>query len=239
MLAAYEAAVQRLIQLVPSGLIPTPTLDSYINTARMQLAADAECIRARGNLTFAAGLQTYFTASIIVNAPDAGIANTFSVRSGYAAGTTVPLEFRPFEWFAEYYLQSAAAGTPRIVAQQGQGTLGTLFFYPTPDGVSPTATFDVACLPILLVDDTTPEAIPGLWTDAVPFYAAWLAMMQLQRQADAHIMLTRYQELALRGRQEATSSELPDNLPGGAGARMASTKTTLAAAPQQPSAGGR
>jgi hypothetical protein len=240
MLVQYETAVQQLIQSVPSGLIPTPTLDSYINKARMQLAGDAECIRAPANLTFTAGTQAYAVAAMVPNAAQvSGVATAFTVRSGFAAGAIVPLEFRSFEWFAAYYLTSAVRGTPAVVAQRGQGTLGILYFYPIPDGVSPTAQFDVCCLPVPLVNDATPEAIPGLWTDAVPFYAAWLAMMQLQRQADAHIMLTRYQELALRGRQESTPSELPDNLPGGPGARMAAIKTTLTSAPQQQQPGGR
>jgi hypothetical protein len=236
MLAAYETAVQRLIQSVPSGLIPAPTLDSYINTARMQLAADAECVRAPATLTFSVGQQSYPISEIVPTG--GGIAGSFAVRGGYVSGSVVPLEFRPWEWFAAYWLLSTATGTPLRLAQQGQGTFGTLFFSPIPNAVT-TALFDVACLPIPLVDDTTDEAIPGLWTDAVPFYAAWLAMMQLQRQADAHIMLTRYQELALRGRQESTPTVLPDNMPGGAGARMAAIKTTLTSAPQQPSAGGR
>jgi hypothetical protein len=233
MLTAYQTAVQQLIQLVPSGLIPTPTLTSYINTARMQLAADAECIRGQTFLQFVIGTQTYSFLSL--NFP-AGVANVIAVRDGFVVGSANPLEFRSWEWFAAYYLTTTVPGTPSIVAQQGQGALGTLFFYPTPD-VTATAIFDVVYLPVVLVDDTTPEVIPALWTDAVPFYAAWLAMMQLQRQADAHIMLTRYQELALRGRQEATPTVLPDNMPGGPGARVATLKTTLTATPQQPGGG--
>jgi hypothetical protein len=235
MLAQYEAAVQQLIQSVPSGLIPTPTLDNYINTARMQLAADAECIRSTAALTFVINQQSYSIASLTV---PTGVASAFSIRDGFVVQQAVPIEFRSWEWFAAYYLPSGATGIPAVMAQLGQGTQGTLFFRPIPN-VATEALFDAACLPVILTSDATPEAIPGLWTDAVPFYAAWLAMMQLQRQADAHIMLTRYQELALRGRQEATPTVLPDNMPGGAGARMASIKTTLTTVQQQPAAGGR
>ncbi len=240
MLAAYEVAVQQLIQLVPSGLIPTPTLDRYINTARMQLAADAECVRSSATLTCTIGTQGYGLSSLVlVPSVAVGISGVFTLRSGFVEGASMPLEFRSWEWFSAYYLTSNASGEPTALAQQGQGTFGTLFLRPVPNAAF-NIMFDTACLPIILVDDTTPEAIPGLWTDAVPFYAAWLAMMQLQRQADAHIMLTRYQELALRGRQESTPSELPDNMPGGSGARMAAIKTTLTSAPQQqPAAGGR
>jgi hypothetical protein len=143
----------------------------------------------------------------------------------------MPLEIRSWEWFAAYYLGNPASGVPTVMAQEGQGLSGTFYFSPVPNAVG-TASFDVACLPVPLVNDSTPEAIPALWTDAVPFYAAWLAMMQLQRQADAQVMLGRYKELAMRGRQEATPTVLPDNLPGGIGAHAAALKATLTAPSQ-------
>lgn len=227
MLTAYETAVQQLIQLVPSGLIPTPTLDTYINTARMQLAADAECVRAPASLTFIANQQVYAISAL----PPSGIglASTFTVRTGLVAGQ--PLEIRTWEWLNAYYLGRDSVGTPVRMAQQGQGSMGTLYFDPAPNGPVPNF-FDVACLPVPLVDDTTPEAIPMLWTDAVPFYAAWLAFCQMQRQAEAQLMLSRYKELALAGRQEATPTVLPANLPGGLGAKMAAQMTTLRMMPQ-------
>jgi hypothetical protein len=95
-----------------------------------------------------------------------------------------------------------------------------------------TVALDAVCLPITLVDDHAIEAIPQLWTDAIPFYAAWLGMQSLQRQSDADTMLQRYQSLIRRGRQLATPTELPDNLPGGMGAQVASTHQPLGAQPQ-------
>lgn len=236
MLTAYETAVQQLIQLVPSGLIPTPTLDTYINTARMQLAADAECIRSPARINFIANQQTYAIAAVVpVFPPVAGIASTFTIRTGLVAGQ--PLEIRPWEWFAAYYLGDPNLGTPVRMAQQGSGADGILYFHPAPAG-DYTTYFDVVCLPVALVDDTTPEAIPPTFTDAVPFYAAWLAFCQLQRQAEAQLMLSRYKELALAGRQEATPTVLPANLPGGMGAKMAAQMTTLRMMPQGAGAAG-
>ena len=66
--------------------------------------------------------------------------------------------------------------------------------------------------PIALVDDTTPEAIPYLWTDAVPFFAAYFALLSAQagaRQAEADRMFARYQEFTNRARRFATPSVLP------------------------------
>ena len=55
-----------------------------------------------------------------------------------------------------------------------------------------------------MYDSTTPEAIPYLWTDAVPFFAAYYALLSAQagqRQGDADRMFARYQEFTNRARR--------------------------------------
>lgn len=229
MLASYQSLTQALVQAPtsPIPLIPSATLTSYINVARNQVAGDAECIRVPATLALVAATQHYGFAAISVGGAS-GVGNVISVRSARIGGT--PLDIRQWEWFAQYYLGDGATGTPVRLAQQGQGLNGTLFFDPVPTGTG-TVSLDVVCLPIALVDDSTAEAIPLLWTDAVPFYAAWLALQSLQRQADANMMLERYRMLVKRGREMATPSELPDNLPGGAGAALAAARQTLAETP--------
>lgn len=233
-LTAYETLTTALLQAPssPVPLIATATLDSYINIARNQVAADGECIRDVGQLTLVNGQQQYsFSAITLENSGTNGYQSALVVRSALLG--LVNLEIRGWEWFAAYYLTKADAfGDPQVMSQQGQGTNGTLSFYPIPQNVQNVVTFDTVILPVNLTSDSTPEAIPALWQDAVPFYAAWLAMQSLQRQADAEVMLRRYSELVLRGRQLATPTELPDNLPGGAGAAMASAKTILSARQQ-------
>lgn len=203
----------------------------------MQLAGDAECVRAPGILVLTAGLQ-YAGFSLI--SPETAFANGLSTliaaRNMMLGASGANIDIRSWEWFTAYYLGNPTQGVPSVAAQQGQGKYGVMWFSPIPNETYGLFV-DGVWLPIPLVDDSTFEAIPYPWTDAVPFYAAWLAMMQLQRQADAHIMLTRYQELALRGRQEVTPTVLPDNMPGGPGAHSAALKTTLTTVPQ--SAGGR
>lgn len=224
-LTAYETLTAALLQSPssPIPLIPTATLDSYINIARNQVAADAECIRVPATLALANGTQSYNFSAITVPS-GVGIGSVITVRSARIGGQ--PLDIRNWEWFAQYYLGNGQSGTPLRLAQQGQSVSGTLFFNPTPNATA-TVSLDAVCLPISLINDTTPEAIPALWTDAIPFYAAWLGMQSLQRQADAEMMLQRYESLVRRGRQFATPTELPDNLPGGGGAQAASARQVL------------
>jgi hypothetical protein len=232
-LNAYLTQLSALIQAPnsPNPLVSTATQTGYINIARNQLAGDAECVRVRGSLTYISGQRTYLFSNIVLPASQ-GYGSVIAVRSAAYSGLPDTISFRPFEWFSAYLLNSGATGTPTVFSQQGQGVFGTLLVWPFPAAPA-VASLDCVCLPIPLVDDTTVEAIPDLWRDAVPFYAAWLAMQQLQRQADAEAMLQRYMMLARRGRQFATPSELPDNMPGGLGSQIAAGKTILGQPQQQ------
>ena len=90
---------------------------------------------------------------------------------------------------------------------------------------------DLVAIPVALADDTTPDAVPWPWTDAVPMLAAWYAYMAFQRQADADMFMGRYRELMHRARSEVTSTMLPENDPGGVGAALASAKTPVGSPP--------
>lgn len=236
MLNAYLAEVNNLIQ-APSSPVPLITstqLTIYINRARQQLAADAECVRMFGNLSTAIGVPSYLLSAVVP--PVSSVfypLSVYAIRSGL-----MPLDFRPWPWFVQYSIGNGQSGDPKTAAQQGQGTAGELWLNPIPIAVV-LLQVDASWIPINLVDDTTVEAIPYPWTDAVPFYAAWLALLQLQRPGDADVMFARYKLLAVRGRQITTPSELPINLPGGLGAQRASTTTILSGDPKITAGGGR
>jgi len=222
-LTAYENATLQLFQALtsPVPLIPLSVIDGYINTARNQVAAEGECVRPGATLTLVNGTRAYnFSAMVPV---DANIASVLAVRSAVIIGSG-SIDIRPFEWFAAYYLSDATTvGLPRIAAQREQGAAGVVWLWPTPNSTAQIQ-FDAACLPIPLVDNTTPEALPYPWTDAVPFYAAWLAMMNAQRQADADAMFGRYEQVMMRlARMGATPSELPSSMPTDRGLAMQRT----------------
>lgn len=236
-LTEYTTLTNALIQAPssPVPLIATAQITDYINIARNQVAADGECVRERGNLPIVAGTRSYLFTSIVSDGV-AGASLAIAIRSARIGAT--PIEIRPWEWFAQYYDGSADTGTPRIIAQQGNGVLGTISTYPTPIAGA-TMSFDAVWLPIALVDDTTVEAIPPLWTNAVPFYAAWLALQSVQRQADADLMFQRYLIVMRRARGEATPSELPENLPGGIGTQIAAAHQNIGQPPATAGRGGR
>ncbi len=219
LLSAYEAATQQLIQALTSSvpLIDTPTLDGYINDARNQVAGEGECVVAYpATLAITAPTQIYNFSSIVLPpaAVLAGFGPVINVRQAayLVANAQKQVYPRAWPWLKMYYLDQPVpdSGAPHVWAQFAQGVAGSLAIN-LPD-IPYTLNLDVVCLPIPLVNGAspaTPDAIPALWDDAVPFYAAWRGMQNAQRQADADMMMARYKEMMARARSAATPSQMP------------------------------
>lgn len=69
--------------------------------------------------------------------------------------------------------------TPCMGAQYGRGASGSFYLYPPPSQTLQME-FDCCCLPSALESDLDFCPIPDPWTDAVPYYAAHLAYLELQ-----------------------------------------------------------
>ena len=229
MLTAYQNATAALLQNppAPTPLYSTANITTWINSARGQLAGEAECIRVIGNQALVSGTHSYpFTGITLPNAATAGYGGVLNVRTVWLVSGSGQLWMRPdtFESFSLFALNTPtpAQGSPTMWAQYGQGALGSIFLSPAPNAA---ATIDLDCVvyPVPLVDDTTPEAIPYLWTDAVPYFAAYLALLSAQstaRDADADKMLQRYEQFVQRARRSATPAVVPwafeqTQIPGG------------------------
>lgn len=217
MLDAYLAQFNALIQAPgsPVPLITSSQATIYINAARNQVAVEAKCIRSYATLSIGTAAQQYSFGSIVPPATPLGVGEVMEVEmAGYTVPNTSPpgqrlVVQREWQWFNRYVLQNPTpvAGPPQYYAQYGQGTSGTLWFN-LPDQTY-IVNLDTVCLPIALAVDSDPEAIPYQWTDPVPFYAAWLGMMQEQRQGDADLIYQRYQRLMQRARTGATPQVTP------------------------------
>jgi hypothetical protein len=222
MLNAYLTATQNLLQApsAPTPLYPNASLTQWINTARGQLAGEAKCIRAIGTISTVAGQRSYNFSGVSVSsvAGVQGIINIRSIQFGIADGQKW-INARGWTWFNYYHLNNPEppSGQPQTWAQLGQGVSGTFYLDPIPDTVYPLFC-DVTGYPIPLVDDSTVEAIPYLWTDAVPYFAAYLAFLSAQspaRQNDAARMFEFYETFLERARMASTpdvnKTMYPDN----------------------------
>ena len=101
------------------------------------------------------------------------------------------------------------SGQPALFAQFGQGEGGSVYIQPVPTYALPME-WNCVCTPIDLVDDTTPEAIPFPWTDAVPYFTAYLALMNARRPMEADNMFNIYTRTMKRAREQSDSSFVED-----------------------------
>lgn len=217
MLASYETQTQALLQAPssPIPLVPTPTLDIYINNARLQVAAQGSCIRTDPSFTGVVGNTQYQFAGINTGLP-VGVEGIYRVRQLFyqIPGTTglVWVAPRPYDYLSYFATNNPVpiSGPPTMWSQYGQGVNGSIVVQPLPD-LPYLFIVDAVGEPSPLGSDSDPEAIPPLWTLAVPFYAAWYAFQSVQRQADADLMLKHFQEQMGLARNAANPDLIPEN----------------------------
>lgn len=82
---------------------------------------------------------------------------------------------------------------PTICSQYGRGAAGSIYMYPIASQPYQSE-FDAYCLPANLESDNDFEAIPDPWTDAVAYWAAYLAYMELQNLNAARFMKNEFME---------------------------------------------
>lgn len=220
LLSQYLAVTQSLIQTPasPNPLITTALLTQYINIARGQVAGQASCIPAFASLTvtpadfgYAFSSFTFAESNMIEGALEVRRINYYNpVTQGWKRVTV-----RDWSWFNDYVINASppTAGPPSIWSTYRQGSEG--IFYLNPLDNSYDLMIDTSAYPVALVDDTTVDAIPYQWWDAVPFLAAYYAFMAFQRQADADHMLQRYELFMGRARTAVTPDVLPTSYPQG------------------------
>ena len=212
-LTNYITQVQRLLHDSTGDLYAPQDVIAYINQARTRISAEGACIRSIVNLATQASTQTYNLSSISV-ASITGASYVLLIRKAAITSATAParLDGRPWDWFFNYCICAPLAGTPTTWAQLTQGQAGQFYLWPTPVS-SQILTLDAVIIPIELVDDSTVEAIPYPWTEAVQYYASYLAYMNAQRNADADRMYQLYTQRMQFARDVSTPSALPRNFP--------------------------
>lgn len=228
MLTAYLAQTRRLLQLPGSqstGLYADSDLTYFINVARGQIAGEGECIRVMATIPTVPAQQTYQFGSAVLGTPAiTGVQGIINIRSmSYQVGQgALWMTPRPWPWFSLYELNTPvpSSGPPTVWSQFGQGAApsgvantsingGSFYLSPIPDDVY-TLNLNSVCYPQALAFDTDVEALPYFWTDCVPFFAAYFALMSAQtnaRMAEAANMYKgHYEEFMDRARKQSNAS---------------------------------
>ena len=142
----------------------------------------------------------------------AGVASVLFVSSVAVSWGALKPTLRQINWDdLQAWLRSypIISGQPAVFAQFGQGQGGSIYLQPVPTQAA-AMEWNCVCTPIDLVDDTTVEAIPYPWTDAVPYFAAYLALLTARRPIEAKGMRDIYDDTMKRSRSQSESSFIED-----------------------------
>lgn len=142
-----------------------------------------------------------------------GVASVYAVLSYsllYANGrySALVYSFTQYQSLIRQYGPGMYYYVPCLAAQHGRGANGSIFMYPPPSQ-SLQFELDCVCLPSDLLSDNDYDPVPDPWTDAVPFYAAHLAMLELQNGNSARM----YDELFDQRMKRYGQYTLPGHAP--------------------------
>jgi hypothetical protein len=211
MLYTYQQGVQLLLADVTQEKFNIGDITTYVNEARSQVAGEGQCIRGLSVMLTAVGTQSYlFSAATSLPTGTQALLSVRMITRTVTGGAAL-LVPRSWEWFNTFYIATTgiAQAAPTAWAQLGQGVGGSIFLSPTPDSAIPLA-LDGVYIPAPLVDDIAVEALPYPWTDAVQYYAAYLALLSdPAMRAEADKMWVRYTEFIARARRISTNTVLP------------------------------
>lgn len=225
-LNSYLSQTQNLLHDTNAQFYTTAQLTIYVNQARAKTAAAGQCCRfLPPTLNTVANQETYDFSTVNGILPTQLSAVLGVVTIAVNIGTSKPT-LRRYSWTAfQAYLRSYSIGLtgyPMIFAQYGSGSPYTdvntststatgvkIYLWPIPSAIY-AMDWDCYCLPIALVNDSTLEAIPYPFTDAVPYYAASLALRGAQRKSDANDMESEWLKRVKQARAQSGMIFIPD-----------------------------
>lgn len=211
--ATLSAGVVTAINILNGGSNYSPPLLVTITDPTGHGAA-ATASQAANLLTTVVGQEIYTYAaanSLLAATPGyASILDVINVAATWG-GMKPQLGQVSFGVIQAYYRSYAVptTGQAYIWAKYGQGIAGSIYLWQIPS-TAQAMDWDCVCLPIDLVDDTTVDAIPQPFSEAVAYYAARLCYLNAQRYSDADLMKEEYKMRATDARTATSGPMVPD-----------------------------
>jgi hypothetical protein len=189
-LSGYITQTRRLLHDVNANFWTNAELTDYINDGRGHLVQDTGCNRVLQSYTLAQGVNTIDVLNVIL----------------YWGNTRIPLAYLPWTDFnAQLRYWQTYTGRPVGFSMYGPKKI---YISPTTDQ-SYQAEFDTVVLKDPLTDADPVETLPSPFTEAVPFYAAYLAKYQEQSYGEAEIFKQEYQKHVLQALNTTFTRRLP------------------------------
>ncbi len=200
--------------VVSGGSVASVTVDDggwgYLTVPTITFATDAGGTGAAATATVDNSVSTVATKEILrfstlntLATLTPGVLQVLGIMSIATLWGATRIVLQPMVWtmFQAYmrYWSTAPQNYPCYWSQYQQGVNGNIYLFPVPSQQL-SLDIDTYCMPVDLVDDTTPEAIPSPWTDAIPYYAAYLAYRNSQRADSGDRMFKEYKTFMARAR---------------------------------------
>ena len=199
MLNQYTEEVQELLNDTGGQFFKLSTLTRFVNKSRRRISAVSGCIRAMPPGTQTHPQQEVYPFSdwiSLIQGIVPGVESILACRS--LAVAIGPQGWKP-QWRRIVWTDFQARfriynktfygviSEPGWWCQYGAGPNGAIYVAPIPAQACPMEV-DLTLIPAPLLNDDDPEPIPYPWADAVPYWAATLALLAQQRREDAQAM---------------------------------------------------
>lgn len=200
-LADYLSATQRLLHDSQNIYWTQTELTSYVNSGMQRVSLDTGCVRTTQTFTLVAGTAQY-NFSVLGNPQ---VFDVIGIWVLYGA-TRLYCRQVAFSTLITYYQPwQGYQSVPVAFARNGPSTIA---FGPVP-GTAYATEWDCCVYPSPLVAPTDADPSPYPYTEAVPFYAAYLAKIAQQQKSEADFFFAIYQQRILEA-SNARQRMLPD-----------------------------
>jgi hypothetical protein len=185
-LSTYRTASQRLLHDANGNFYSAAELNDYVNAGRQKVAAMTGCLRYLDkSFTLTIGVDAYPFSGLTQGSVTIDVLNVTVIYGN----VRYQLEWRPWTEFSA--MLRSWTGFQRLPVTWSKYGANILYVGPLPDQAYATE-IDTIQTPNVLVDDTTTEQLIYPYTEAVQYYAAYLAKKKEQSYGEAQDFLREF-----------------------------------------------
>lgn len=185
-LADYRTELRYLLHDLSDSIWSLAIKDSFINKGMARRDLDTGCNRTRITLVLTVGTDTYSFSTL----GNERVFDVIGIALTYV-GTRVVLDQRSYtELTAQKRPWTTYQGLPEAWCRYGPQSV---IFGPTP-GTAYSTQWDCCIFAAPLVAATDVDPMPYPWTQAVPYYAAYLAKLNESQWDEAADLFRQYRE---------------------------------------------
>jgi len=201
-LSGYITQTRRLLHDVNANFWTNAEITDYVNDGRLELIQDTGCNRVLQTYTLPQGTETIDFSVLPEGDKTIDVLNLIL----YWGNTRIPLYYLPWTDFnAQLRYWQTYTGRPVSFSMYGPKKI---YIAPTTDQTY-QAEFDTVVLKDPLTDADPVETLPNVFTEAVPFYAAYMAKYQEQSYGEAEIFKQEYQKRIIAALNTTFTRRLP------------------------------